>query len=239
MVEVTGDYQFMAPPELVWESFLDPELLARVMPGCERLEQVGDHEYEGVMKIRVGPVQGDFRGTVRLSELQPPHSYHMTVNGRGPAGIVRGEGDVHMEATDNGTRLQYEGQAQISGRIAAVGQRLMESSANAIARQSLENLDKQIQARLHPPAPAGETGMATPVQAETTPTAPAPPPPGQTEFALGVAREVVDDLLPPGTPRLLLAGGGVFVLLALLLNWHASLVAHRLARLLQEDLTNE
>lgn len=228
MVEVTGDYEFLAPQEMVWESFFDPELLARIMPGCDRLEQTGENEYEGIMKIRVGPVQGDFRGTVQLSELNPPHGYHMAVNGRGPAGIVRGEGDVQLQATDSGTRLEYGGQAQISGRIATVGQRLMESSANAIARQSLENLDKQIEARLRPPAPAGEE------EAAAAP-APAPAPPGQTEFALGVAREVVEDLLPAGVPRQLLTGGVFLVVLALLLDWHASLVARRLARLLEEE----
>lgn len=228
VVDVTGDYEFMAPPEVVWEAFLDPELLARVMPGCERLEQIGEHEYEGVMKIRVGPVQGDFRGTVQLGELKPPHSYHMTVNGRGPAGIVRGEGDVQLQATDSGTRLEYSGQAQISGRIATVGQRLMESSANAIARQSLENLDKQIAAKLRPAARAGE-------EEEAAAPAPAPAPPGQTEFALGVAREVVEDLLPAGASRQLLTGGAFLIMLALLLDWHASLVARRLARLLEEE----
>lgn len=234
MLEVTGDYQFQAPRDVVWDAFLDPELLARVMPGCERLEQVGDHEFEGVMKIRVGPVQGVFQGSVELSELQPPHSYHMTVNGRGPAGIVRGEGDVQLQATDGGTHLDYQGQAQISGRIAGVGQRLMESSANAIARQSLENLDKQIQARLRPPAPAAEAATAAPEPAQTAAPAPTPQPPGQTEFALGVAREVADDLLPGGTPRLLLGAAGLTLLLGLLANWHANVIARRVLRKLQE-----
>lgn len=234
MVEVTGDYQFQAPRDVVWNAFLDPELLARVMPGCERLDQVGEHEFEGVMKIRVGPVQGIFQGTVQLSELQPPHSYHMIVKGRGPAGIVRGEGDVQLHATDGGTRLDYQGQAQISGRIAGVGQRLMESSANAIARQSVENLDKQIQAQLAPPEPPEEATPATPEVGQKPAPAPAPEPSGQTEFALGVAREVVDDLLPAGTPRLLLGVAALTLVLGLIANWHANLVARRVLRKLEE-----
>lgn len=231
MIELSGTYEFGAARELVWETFLDPEVLARIMPGCERLERVGDNEFEGVMKIRVGPVQGTFQGTVQLSELQPPQSYHMLVSGRGPAGIVRGEGNVRLENSGAGTVMHYEGDAQISGRIATVGQRLMESSAQAITRQSLENLDRQIQARQQPAATldvASETaGRAIPVSA--------PPAPGQTEFALNVARDVVADLIPDSRQRWLLGGGAAALVLAALLNWFASLVARRVVRQLQEQ----
>jgi carbon monoxide dehydrogenase subunit G len=232
LIQLSGRYDFGAERELVWETFLDPEVLARIMPGCERLERVGDHEFEGVMKIRVGPVQGAFQGTVQLSELQPPHSYHMLVNGRGPAGIVRGEGDVRLESTPSGTTMHYEGEAQISGRIATVGQRLMESSAQAITRQSLDNLDRQIQARQQPAAsveqPAGEAG------ARAAPAS-APPAPSQTEFALGVARDVVTDLIPNSRQRWLLGGGAAALVLAALLNWFANLVARRVVRQLREQ----
>lgn len=231
MVQLSGHYDFDAPRELVWEMFLDPEVLARIMPGCERLERTGENEFEGVMKIRVGPVQGTFQGSVQLSELQPPQRYHMLVNGRGPAGIVRGEGDVRLESSSAGTVMHYEGEAQISGRIATVGQRLMESSAQAIARQSLDNLDRQIQARQQPASldvTAGEDS------ARAVPTG-APPPPGQTEFALNVARDVVADLLPDSRQRWLLGGGAAVLLLAALLNWFANLVARRVVRQLREE----
>jgi carbon monoxide dehydrogenase subunit G len=234
VVQLSGTHEFGAERELVWETFLDPEVLARIMPGCERLERVGDHEYEGVMKIRVGPVQGAFQGTVQLSDLQPPHSYHMLVNGRGPAGIVRGEGDVRLESTPSGTTMHYEGNAQISGRIATVGQRLMESSAQAIARQSLDNLDRQIQARQQPAtsveAPLGEAGA----RAAVAPVS-APPAPGQTEFALNVARDVVTDLIPDSRQRWLLGGGVIALVLAALLNWFANLVARRVVRQLRQE----
>lgn len=230
MVQLSGHYEFGAPRELVWEMFLDPEVLARIMPGCERLERTDDNEYEGVMKIRVGPVQGAFQGSVRLSELQPPRSYHMLVNGRGPSGIVRGEGDVRLESSGAGTVMHYEGEAQISGRIATVGQRLMESSAQAIARQSLDNLDRQIQARRQPaPSLVIAPGEVSPGAVS------APPPPGQTEFAMGVARDVISDLLPDSRQRWLLGGGAVVILLLALLNWFANVVAGRVVRRLREE----
>ena len=231
MIELNGRYDFDAPRELVWEMFLDPEVLARIMPGCERLERTGENEYEGVMKIRVGPVQGTFQGSVQLSELEPPQSYHMLVNGRGPAGIVRGEGDVRLESNGAATVMHYKGEAQISGRIATVGQRLMESSAQAIARQSLDNLDRQIQARLQPASLDATSGEDS---ARAVPAS-APPPPSQTEFALNVARDVVADLIPDSRQRWLLGGGAAVLLLVALLNWFANLVARRVVRQLREE----
>ena len=102
------------------------------------------------MRIKVGPVDGVFQGTVTFSDLQPVDSFHIVVNGRGPSGIVRGEGDLLLLQRRNGTDLRYKGGGQVSGRMATVGQRLMTSSANAITKQCLQNLDKQIQARLQP-----------------------------------------------------------------------------------------
>ena len=88
-MKLTGTYTFNAPRELVWEMFLDPTVLAQIMPGCEELVKVGDNEYEGQLKIKVGPVQGSFKGNVQLSELNPPHTYHMEVNGKGPVILAR------------------------------------------------------------------------------------------------------------------------------------------------------
>ncbi len=234
MIELSGRYDFDAPRDLVWEMFLDPEVLARIMPGCERLERTGENEFAGVMKIRVGPVQGTFQGSVQLSELQPPQRYHMLVNGRGPAGIVRGEGDVRLESSGAGTVMHYEGEAQISGRIATVGQRLMESSAQAIARQILDNLDRQIQARQQP-APAVLDSAPGEASARAVPAGAPPPPPGQTEFALNVARDVVADLIPDSRQRWLVGGGAVVLLLVALLNWFANVVARRVVRRLREE----
>ena len=78
-MKVSGEYLFDGPQELVWETLLDPEVLASVLPGCEKLELVGENEYEGALKIKVGPVQGQFMGKVKLEDIQPPDSYTMQV----------------------------------------------------------------------------------------------------------------------------------------------------------------
>jgi len=227
MVELAGDYEFAAPQELVWGMLLDPEILARIMPGCEKLERVDAHTFEGRLNIRIGPVQGVFQGKVELSDLHPPASYHIIVNGRGPAGIVRGEGNLMLESKGTSTRLCYDGTAQVNGRIATVGQRLMDSSAKSIVKQSLQNLEKQIQARLEPEPAAGAD------EAVARPAAP-PDAPSQTEFMLNVAKDVVEDLLPDTQQRQLVVGGVLVLGLLGLLNLFANLVARRVAKILKE-----
>jgi carbon monoxide dehydrogenase subunit G len=208
---------------------LDPEVLARIMPGCEKLEQIDENTYQGRLNIRIGPVQGVFQGKVDLSDLHPPTSFHILVNGRGPAGIVQGEGNLMMEAKDSTTRLCYDGTANVSGRIATVGQRLMDSSAKSIVKQSLQNLEKQIQARLEPePEPAAEAAAAQPAAAP-------PDAPSQTEFMLNVTKDVFADLIPDPQQRKIVIGGALFLGLVGLANLFANMVARRVAKILKEE----
>lgn len=229
MVELVGEYEISAPQELIWEMILDPDVLARIMPGCEKLELVAENNYEGRLNIRIGPVQGVFQGQVELSDLHPPISFHILVNGRGPAGIVRGEGNLMLETKGTATRLCYDGTVNVSGRIATVGQRLMDSSAKSILKQSLQNLEKQIQARLEPEPEEAVDAVVIPS------SGPPPDAPNQTEFIVNVAKDVIEDLIPDPQQRQLL--GGLALLLALigLLNWFANLVARRTVKMLQEE----
>lgn len=191
MVELEGSYTFEAPQEVVWEAIQDPNVLAKVLPGCERLEQVGENEYKGELNIRIGPVQGNFRGTVILSDLTPPASYHIELEGQGRPGYINGEGDLQLDGNDTQTTLNYGGSAQLRGRIASVGQRLIDSTARSITRQGLESLDKQIQARLQPapePEAAEEAGPPS--------SAPEVAPPTTKEVATGVAKDVIADFVP-------------------------------------------
>lgn len=192
MVTLSGSYEFEAPQEVVWEAVQDPNVLSQVLPGCERLEETGENEYEGEIKIRVGPVQGTFQGTVRLSDIQAPTSYHIDLEGQGRPGYVKGGGDLRLEAEgDEKTVLHYSGEAQLSGRIASVGQRLMDSSARSITRQGLESLERQIQERLHPPDPAADEPDA---ESPSERPAPTPATPSTAQVGLTVARDVAEEL---------------------------------------------
>jgi carbon monoxide dehydrogenase subunit G len=118
------------------------------MPGCEKLDQIAENQYKGVLDVRVGPVQGKFEGLVTISNVNEPEGYTIQVDGKGAAGFMKGTGEVRLETQGDSTMMHYSGNAQVGGRIASVGQRLLDSTAKAITRQSLEGLHEQIKARL-------------------------------------------------------------------------------------------
>jgi carbon monoxide dehydrogenase subunit G len=196
-MKVAGDYRFDAQPQEVWEALLDPEVLAAIMPGCKKLELTGENQYAGVMDMKVGPVQGVFQGKVNLENLDPPNGYDLRLDGQGAPGFVKATAKVAITADGNGTNMIYEGDAQVGGRIASVGQRLLDSSSKAIIKQSLEGLNSQVAARSA--AAAGEDVAA-------------PEAPTQAEFAREVAKEVAKDLVPK--PVLI---GGILLIIVLIL----------------------
>lgn len=232
-MKIEGSYTFNASRDIVWPMLLDPEVLANVMPGCDKLEKTGDNEYEGELNIKVGPVQGKFKGKVALSDINEPESYHMEVNGRGPAGIIKGTGKLNLAEDGDNTLMTYEGDAQVSGRIAQVGQRLMDTSAKAIIRQSLEGLDQQVQARVQPNHTGTDDGNNE---------SPSPPPlaaPTQTEFALGVAKNFFEELIPAEEQgqlvnKVFMAAGGL-ILFRIVMNWWINRVAQRVAKIIKES----
>jgi hypothetical protein len=199
-LKLAGEHRFEAPRELVWRALLDPAILARTLPGCERLEQVEENDFRGVLNVQVGPVKGQFQGTLLLSDLKVLESYRMKLDGSGPAGFLRGEGTVALAEAGDGTLLSYDLEAQVGGRMAGVGQRLLDSSARSIARQGLEGLERQLAALQAAAPPAA--GMP----AASVPPAPLPPPsPTQAAVAARVARDVAADLVPPSRRPWILA----------------------------------
>ena len=166
-MKVEGTYLFEAAREEVWKALMDPNVLSAAIPGGEKLEKIGENEYEAVINIRIGPVQGKFDGKVELFDIVEPESYKMKVNGQGTAGFLDGEGDVSLFETDEGTVMSYSGDAQIGGKIAGVGQRLVDSSAKSIIRQGLESISAQVKARTegvdsNEAAPAAVAAVAAP-----------------------------------------------------------------------------
>ena len=145
-MKLEGDYVFQASVPEVWSALFDPVILAAVMPGCERLDLV-DGQYVGEIKVKVGPIQGKFTGKVDLKDKDEPHSYTMVVDGRGAPGFIKATALVKLAAEGDATRVTYDSDAQIGGKIASVGQRLIEASARAIVAQSLEGLHTNIKLR--------------------------------------------------------------------------------------------
>jgi len=145
-MKLEGNYLFEASVAEVWSALFDPVILAAVMPGCEKLDLV-DGQYVGEIKVKVGPIQGKFTGKVDLKDKVEPESYTMIVDGRGAPGFVKATAAVKLVAEGESTRVFYDTDAQVGGKIASVGQRLLEASARAIVAQSLEGLHTNIKLR--------------------------------------------------------------------------------------------
>lgn len=204
-MKIQGSHTFDAPREQVWRALLDPAILARTLPGCERLERVGETDFQGALNVQVGPVKGQFQGTLQLSDLRPLEGYHMKLDGKGPAGFMSGEGDLRLADAGGSTLLTYDLDAQVGGRLAGVGQRLIESSAKSISRQGLEGLARELAAMPSAPSEAG-------VAAASVPAPPPPVQPTQAQMAAQVASDVARDLVPPERRPWLI--GGVLLVLA-------------------------
>jgi carbon monoxide dehydrogenase subunit G len=200
-MKLEGNYLFEASVPEVWAALFDPIVLAAVLPGCEKLELV-DGQFVGQLKIKVGPISGSFSGKVDLKDKVEPTSYTMIVDGRGAPGFVNATASVRLEADGTNTRIFYDADAQIGGKIASVGQRLVEASARAIVAQSLEGLHENIKLR----AAAYRAAAPPPVApAEAQETKPVETPPAveftpvrvkQSAIAKSVAKEVTSSLFP-------------------------------------------
>jgi carbon monoxide dehydrogenase subunit G len=170
-MKLEGEYLFDATVPEVWSALFDPVILAAVMPGCEKLELVDGH-YVGEIKVKVGPIQGKFTGKVDLKDKVEPESYTMVVDGRGAPGFVKATAQVKLAREGDGTRVFYDTDAQVGGKIASVGQRLLEASARAIVAQSLEGLHTNIKLRAAHFREIAATAAAAPAPA-SAPSEPA------------------------------------------------------------------
>jgi carbon monoxide dehydrogenase subunit G len=222
-MKVEGSYTFDAPRDDVWTAMLDPDVLSNTLPGVQQLEKSGENVYKAAMKIRIGPVQGLYTGTVNLSDLNPTEYLQLHVDGRGAPGFVKGDGELRLEVQGDQTIMHYSGDAQVGGRLASVGQRLMESSVQALIGQSLESLNAQIVARVQGSASGDEVAPAAP--------------PSEFAFASGVAQRMLNDMLPAEERRTaikaVLAIVAVLFLLRAMSNWWIDRTAYRVAEILE------
>ncbi len=131
---MTGEVQLSAPRETVWAKLNDPEVLKACIPGCEQLDKLSDTEFQAVAKNKIGPVTATFKGKVALSDLDPPNGYKISGQGDGGvAGFAKGGATVALSDKDGGTLLTYSVDAQIGGKLAQLGQRLVNGAAKKLA----------------------------------------------------------------------------------------------------------
>jgi len=137
---MNGEVQLAAQPETVWEKLNDVATLKACIPGCESLEKTSDNEMEAVATVKIGPVKAKFKGKVTLSDLDPPHGYKISGQGDGGvAGFAKGGATVNLTPKDGGTLLAYNVDAQIGGKLAQLGQRLVNGAAKKVADDFFAN----------------------------------------------------------------------------------------------------
>jgi len=152
-MDFTGRYQIPAPPEAVWAGLTDPETLAVAIPGCEALTKTSDSEFSGTVTLKIGPMKASFKGKVTLSEMEPPHRLLLTGNGDGGvAGFATGGAEIVLTPKDGGTELTYKAGANIGGKLAQIGQRLIDGAAKQLADQFFERFAAQLTPKAQPPA---------------------------------------------------------------------------------------
>ena len=146
---MSGEYQLAVPPQTVWEKLNDPAILKACIPGCEQLDKTSDTEFQAVATVKIGPVKAKFKGRVTLSDLDPPNGYKISGQGDGGvAGFAKGGATVKLTPKNGGTLLAYNVDAQIGGKLAQLGQRLVNGAAKKVADDFFENFAKTV----NPPA---------------------------------------------------------------------------------------
>ena len=145
-MDMTGEYRIAAPREKVWAGLNDPETLRASIPGCESLEKTGDNSFSAKVVAKVGPVKAKFGGDVTLSNINPPESYTISGEGKGgAAGFAKGGADVKLaEDGEGGTILTYTANADVGGKLAQLGSRLIDGTSKKMADEFFSNFSEQV-----------------------------------------------------------------------------------------------
>lgn len=144
-LEMSGEYVLPKDRETVYAALNDPEMLKKCIPGCEELNKEGDNAFSAVVKMTIGPVSARFKGKVRLEDLDPPNGYRIAGEGEGGvAGFAKGGATVKLSEVPEGTKLTYNAEANVGGKIAQLGQRLLAGSAKKIADKFFSNFTTEL-----------------------------------------------------------------------------------------------
>ena len=146
-MDLKGSHEFSAPRAVVWEALTDPEVLAKATPGCQSLREVEPDTYEVEMKLGIAAVKGNYKGKVSIREKNEPESFRLDISGEGGPGFVNTFMNIQLEDKGERTRLDYQGEAQVGGMIAGVGQRMLGGVAKMILGQFFKALEKEVELR--------------------------------------------------------------------------------------------
>ena len=189
-MEMQASRQLAVTQQQAWDALNDPAVLKVCIPGCDKVEASGDNQYAIGMALKIGPVSAKFKGTIQLTDINPPASYKLSFEGQGgPAGFGKGSAAVVLMPNDTGCELAYSVQASVGGKVAQLGQRLIDGAAKSMAEDFFKRFDLEMQ-KQHPEAYAARDAAAASAEASNSAT---------TKVA--AKAEPVDSTAIAGVPR--------------------------------------
>ena len=166
-MELQGERLIPAPVPVTWAALNDPAALKACIAGCESLERTGDDAFAALVAVKVGPVSAKFKGNLQMTNIQAPNSYTINFDGQGGvAGFGKGSADVALTPEGTQTRLKYAARAQVGGKMAQVGSRLIDAAAGKITEDFFKAFEAHLQAASAPPAAEGAAPALPAVKAE-------------------------------------------------------------------------
>jgi carbon monoxide dehydrogenase subunit G len=163
-MELAGERRIAAPRARVWDALNDPEILKRCIDGCESLSKTADNAFHAVVRARVGPLSAAFEGDVTLADLDPPNGYVLAVSAKGgAAGFARGTARVTLADDEDGTLLAYKAEGRVGGKLAQIGQRLIDAAARKTADDFFEAFARALGPDAEPGAPAARLPRSSPL----------------------------------------------------------------------------
>ena len=200
-MDMTGERRIPAPRQTVWDALNDPEVLRASIPGCKTLEKTSDSDLRATAGVKIGPISASFTGKVQLLDLDPPNSYRIAGEGQGGvAGFANGGAKVHLADDGANTLLTYEVKAQVGGKIAQLGARLIDATAKQMADQFFDKFSAQVSSMSPSQTVLSQTVMSQTVMSQTVapqPTSPAAAP-GATHVPGHVPEYAADGALTGG-----------------------------------------
>jgi len=179
-MKLEGEFTFNGSRQEVWDLLQDPDILASSLPGAKNMQQTGDDEYQGEMVVKVGPLNGVFTANIKLKDKVHPQSYTMLVESKGNVGFANGTAKIELtEKEEKSTLMKYTAELQVGGRLASVGQRMLDTVGRSLTRQGLEAMNNALKARMS--SDSGELEKFVP--------------PSQSDIARGVAKDVMKESL--------------------------------------------
>jgi carbon monoxide dehydrogenase subunit G len=225
---MTGERRIPAPRQTVWEALNNPEVLKASIPGCESLEKLADDQMKATASVKVGPISARFTGKVQLTDIDPPNGYRISGEGQGGvAGFAKGGANVALTDDGAATLLSYQVNAQVGGKLAQLGGRLIDASAKQMADAFFDRFSQQVQAQSQPAQ--SQPAQSQPAQSSSTTPAAAEEAAGQTmaepvavamHAAAPPASISIWSLIPSepfGLPLAAWIGGGIYALMVLLI----------------------